>query len=75
MNQEGGARRERFAHAAVQIDPEGNMLIDVEEARKYLKDYYGRENISIFWGGSDEFLRQLQPRVPPIPRREEDDEF
>lgn len=77
MSQEGGARRERFAHAAVQIDPEGNVLIDVSEARKYLKDYYGDQNISIFWGGSDEFLRQLKSRLPDLShsRQEDDHEF
>ncbi len=66
MSQEGGARRGRFAHAAVQIDPEDNLLINVTEARKYLQDYYGGENISIFWGGSEEFLHQLQSRLPDL---------
>jgi hypothetical protein len=78
MSQEGGARRRRLAHAAVQVDPEGNLLIDVEEARNYLKDYYGSEDISIFWGGSDEFLRQLQPRLPDLSAMnadEDDDDF
>jgi hypothetical protein len=74
MSQEGGARRKRFAHAAVQVDPEGNLLIDVEEARKYLKDYYGGENISIFWGGSDEFLRQLRTRLPDLNGLEQDED-
>jgi hypothetical protein len=54
MSQEGAALRKRFPHAAVQVDPEGNQLIDVEEVRKYLMDSYG----------SDEFLQQLAPRLP-----------
>ncbi|WPD21157.1 MAG: hypothetical protein SD837_13215 [Candidatus Electrothrix scaldis] len=46
MSLEGGARRKRLAHAAVQIDPDGGSLIDAEEAREYLKEYYGGEDIS-----------------------------
>lgn len=64
LGQEGGALRKRFPHAAVQVDPEGNLLIDPEEARRYLMDSYGGDDISLYWGGSDEFLRQLAPRLP-----------
>lgn len=63
----GKAAGEDYAHAAVQIDPEGDLIADVASARKYLKDYYYHKNkISIFWGGSDEFLCQLQQRLPDL---------
>lgn len=63
----GKAAGDDYAHAAVQIDPEGDLIADVASARKYLKDYYYHRNkISIFWGGSDEFLIQLQQRLPRL---------
>lgn len=74
MSQGGSALLKRFAHAAVQIDPEGSVLLDVEEARKYLKEYYGGENISIYWGGSDEFLHDLESRLPDMNSLEEDED-
>lgn len=74
MSQGGSSRLKRYAHTAVQVDPEGDLLKDAEEARKYLKDYYGSENISIFWGGSDEFLRQLHPRLPDLSSLAEDED-
>lgn len=64
MTQESSALRQRFPHAAVQVDPEGTQLIDPEETRRYLLDCYGGDHISLFWGSSDEFLRQLAPRLP-----------
>jgi hypothetical protein len=63
MTQESSALRQRYPHAAVQVDPEGTQLINPEKARRYLLDCYGSEHISLFWGGSDEFLRQLRPRL------------
>ena len=64
VSQEGAARRKRFPHAAVQVDPEGSQLIDPGEARKYLMDCYGSDDISLYWGGGDDFLRDLAPRLP-----------
>jgi hypothetical protein len=64
MAQESRALRQRFPHAAVQVDPEGTQLIDPEKTRRYLLDCYGGDHISLFWGSSDEFLRQLAPRLP-----------
>ncbi|MGE5154625.1 MAG: SIR2 family protein [Bdellovibrio bacteriovorus] len=66
MSQEGRAqgRNLRFPHAAVQVDPEGSQLIDPGEARKYLADCYGSDDISLYWGGGGDFLRDLAPRLP-----------
>ena len=65
LSQEGGrAQRERRPNVAVQVDPDGNPLIDIAQARRYLVDYYGMDDISLFWGGGDELLRQLDARVP-----------
>lgn len=64
VNQEGVALRKRFPHAAVQVDPEGDQSIDAEAARRYLTDRYGSDDISLYWGGGEEFLQQLAPRLP-----------
>ena len=45
------------------MDPDGNPLIDTAQARRYLVDCYGMDDISLFWGGGDELLRQLAPRL------------
>jgi hypothetical protein len=64
LSQEGGALRKRFPHVAVQVDPEGGHLIDVEQARRYLVDCYGMDDIGLFWGSSEELLERLVPRLP-----------
>jgi CHAT domain/SIR2-like domain len=58
------------SHVAVQIDPEG-QLTEPEGARDYLKHYCrdasGRDaNVSIYWGGAEDFARELQQRIQPV---------
>ena len=74
MSQAGHAqgRNLRFPHAAVQVDPESNQLVDPHEARKYLTERYGGDDISLYWGGPDDFLRDLAPRLPRRPPAEWD---
>jgi hypothetical protein len=66
-SQEGGARRKRFAHVAVQIDPEQERLIDPARARKYLESYFLDTRISIFWGKAEDFLSELQRQMQKLP--------
>lgn len=49
-----------YTHAAAQIEPEEERIVDVRRARKYLEEYFESENISIYWGRSEEFLKALQ---------------
>lgn len=57
-------RNLRFPHAAVQLDPEANQLVDPREARRYLTERYGGDDVSLYWGGPDDFLRDPAPRLP-----------
>jgi hypothetical protein len=80
----GGDRRKKYAHVAVQIDPQEGATLNPEAARKYLKDYLGpaaaqtyQANISVYWGSVDDFIRELhmrwqaeQPRPAPSLARE-----
>jgi hypothetical protein len=62
MNQEGRARRKKKPHVAVQIDPEEGGSIDPLRARQYLERYFQDENVNIYWGSTEEFLRELWTR-------------
>jgi len=66
-NQEGGARRKRFSHVAVQIDPEQERLTDAARARKYLESYFLDTQISIYWGSAEDFLSELQRQMKQMP--------
>lgn len=58
-NLEGGIRRNRHRHVAVAVDPEGELLPDVAEARRYLLQYYEKSEINLFWGRGEDFLQEL----------------
>lgn len=62
MDQEGGKRRTRYAHVAAQIDPEEGRILEPQRARKYLENYFNQSAISIYWGGPDDFARDLLER-------------
>ncbi|NTV99731.1 MAG: CHAT domain-containing protein [Oscillochloris sp.] len=60
---EGGSRRTKLTHIAAQIDPEEGRTIEPERARRYLEKYFDDEkNISIYWGTSEDFIRDLASR-------------
>lgn len=60
MAQEGREMLKFFTHVAAQIEPEEELIVDVKGARKYLEEYFESENIAIYWGTSQEFLKGLQ---------------
>lgn len=62
MSQEGRARRGRYAHVAVQIDPEEGRILEPERARRYLESYFQDADISIYWGSVEDFVRELHER-------------
>jgi hypothetical protein len=62
MSQEGGGRRSKYAHVAVQIDPEEGRTLEPARARRYLESYFQDADISIYWGNVEDFLRELQRR-------------
>ncbi len=59
MSQEGRSVRSRYAHVAVQIDPEEGRILEPERARRYLESYFRDADISIFWGSVNDFVAAL----------------
>ncbi len=59
MSQEGRGRRRKYTHVAGQIDPEGGRIHEPERARRYLENYFQVSDISIFWGSTEDFMREL----------------
>jgi hypothetical protein len=53
----------RFSHAAVQLDPAEESMLDVRRAHEYLEQYFDKENIDTFWGTADEFMTQLTAEI------------
>ena len=62
MSQEGRGRRSRYAHVAVQIDPEEGRIQRPDRARRYLESYFLGADISLYWGSSESFIGELQRR-------------
>jgi len=59
LMQEGREMLKFFSHASAQIEPDEDRILDLKRARKYLEGYFQSENISIYWGNTDEFLKEL----------------
>jgi hypothetical protein len=60
MRTEGRRRRDQYTHVAVQIDPEEGATIDAARARRYLESYFHSANVSLYWGSTDHFVKELQ---------------
>jgi CHAT domain/SIR2-like domain len=58
VNQEGDRRKEH-THVAVQIDPEEGRTIEPDRARRYLETYFQGSNITIYWGSTESFIKEL----------------
>jgi hypothetical protein len=63
MSQAGGARRLNYAHVAAQIDPEEGRILEPKGARQYLEKYFQPAHISIYWGTTEDFMRELVRRL------------
>jgi hypothetical protein len=63
---EGGAlrksRRKNFVNIAVQLEPEG--LANPETARRYLESYFVKEDIFLYWGSAEDFIKELMYYLP-----------
>jgi SIR2-like domain len=62
MSSEGGSRRKRYTHVAVQIDPEEDATIDAGRARDYLEEYFQDSHVSVYWGTTESFVRELKEK-------------
>jgi hypothetical protein len=58
INQEGDKRKEH-THVAVQIDPEEGSTIEPDRARVYLEKYFQGSHITIYWGSTESFIKEL----------------
>jgi hypothetical protein len=58
LNQEGN-RSDSYTSVAVQIDPEEGRNVEPERARRYLERYFGSSNITIYWGSTESFIKEL----------------
>ncbi|UCH61130.1 MAG: CHAT domain-containing protein [Anaerolineales bacterium] len=64
LSLQGGGRRDRYAHIAAQIEPEEGRLLEPARARRYLENYFSKgADISIYWGSSDDFLKELVEQI------------
>jgi hypothetical protein len=61
LSQEGN-RRGRYAHVAVQIDPEEGRTMEPERAREYFETYFQSSDITIYWGSTESFVKELRDR-------------
>jgi hypothetical protein len=62
LDQQGDVLRGRHPHVAVQIEPEEGRIIEPERARSYLEDYFKDERISLYWGNTEDFTKELLTR-------------
>jgi hypothetical protein len=64
MSLPGRERLKNYRHVAVQLDPDLQTLADIERAKAYLSEYFGKEaNIDIYWGSSEDFLVALRDEL------------
>jgi hypothetical protein len=60
LSQQGGSRRDRYAHIAAQIEPEEGRILEPERARQYLENYFAKgADISLYWGSPEDFIKEL----------------
>jgi hypothetical protein len=57
--QAGSSMLQRKSHAAVQIEPDEGRIVDAGRARSYLMDYFQKGHVTLYWGGAEDFLREL----------------
>ncbi|SHN66296.1 SIR2-like domain-containing protein [Geodermatophilus obscurus] len=77
MRSEGGRRHIEYTHVAVQNDPEeDDATIDAGRARQYLESYFRNADVSLYWGSTEHFFRELndasgrgEPAYKPSVRR------
>ena len=67
VTRQGTETMKELSHVGVQINPDEQSFADVERTRKYMESYFqgGKDapRISIYWGSSADFLRQLHKHL------------
>ena len=65
MNPETLRMRARYSHIGVQVELDETRNISIKRARKYLEEYFGNSEVTIYWGSSSDFLTELNSRFKP----------
>ncbi len=61
MGQKRGASNgDGKPHVAVQLDPEDDRVVNPERARRYLEEYFGNDDINVYWGSVEDFVADLR---------------
>lgn len=71
MSQEGRSRRKRYAHIAAQLSPDEEQNLDPNRARRYLEEYFGGSDVDIFWGNTEDFMKELHQQQQQAPAERE----
>lgn len=56
----GGSARKKVPHLAVQIDPDEDRAVKPDRARRYLKELLDVAQVTVYWGSTETFCRELQ---------------
>lgn len=67
LQQEGRARRSKYASIAGQVAPDEDIFLLPERARRYFERYFDANDISIFWGSVEDFIRELLAQLAAAP--------
>jgi len=66
MQQEGRARRSKYAHVAGQVSPDEEAFLQPLRARRYFERYFSDSAISIFWGSVGDFAAELARQLAAV---------
>jgi hypothetical protein len=58
----GSSMLKENLHIGVQLSPE-NQMIEPEAAQEYLESYFGKDQVSIYWGNTRHFLDEMRQRT------------
>jgi hypothetical protein len=59
MGQQGRRQQSQYSHVGVQINPDEGRIIEPVAARTYLESYFQNSAISVYWGSTEDFLKEL----------------
>ncbi len=67
-NLQGSSGLDKYAHIAVQVDPDELRNRDPKRAHEYLEEYFKSSSINVYWGQSQDFLKALDGQRSPAPK-------
>ena len=61
-SQPGSDRLKNYKHVAVQLDLETDRIVEPDLARRYFERYFQGAELTIYWGKTEDFLRELHEK-------------